>query len=593
MATSTAARLAPGMRLRQRYLIQEVQRQTRLSCTYLALDQERSNRPCLLTEFPIQTREASVQEALLQAFRQAATPLFQLQHPQLPHFSAAFRYKRSLFLVQSHTEGVSYRALLQARQKRGKALTEPEVLHCLTQIIPVLSELHRRGIFHCKLSPDTILLPIEPPRSLDEVHRVLKHEAPLMVGLGAIEQLAQQLLQLQHPERSLDFPPIGQAGYAPPEQLHTGRLFPHSDLYALGVTALVLLTGRDPQDLLDSQTLSWCWQPYVTLSPEFEAVLLRLLAWKPGDRYPHADAALKEIQKAAHHANLQTLLMFKKPSQRRSRLPIPLQQASAESLFPRVAQPGFKPRISPGIKPWELTIGIGVSATAAIAGALFLTAPLGSFQALTTDRLSWMQVMVEHTFGSRQQPSSPHLAQSPGFFQHRRGQTAAKGSSSASSPAPQLDFADPMIASPDAFMPSSQSTSFSLVSSVEDIPVPIYFSADSHSQTLSGTLYELPSQSYLVVAQPGQRLAVRVEGLDATVTVLDSQGQVINSAAEATQRWAGALPGNQTPEQTKNVAGGPVGNNSGEDWARDRYFIRVSGSGEYQLSVRLQPLKSR
>jgi len=32
----------------------------------------------------------------------------------------------------------------------------------------------------------------------------------------------------------------------------TGQVFPNSDLYALAVTALVLLTGKEPEELYDS-----------------------------------------------------------------------------------------------------------------------------------------------------------------------------------------------------------------------------------------------------------------------------------------------------------------------------------------------------
>jgi serine/threonine-protein kinase len=53
---------------------------------------------------------------------------------------------------------------------------------------------------------------------------------------------------------------LGKKGYAPEEQLRHGKAFPSSDLYALAVTALVLLTGQEPQALYDSYKGIWLWK---------------------------------------------------------------------------------------------------------------------------------------------------------------------------------------------------------------------------------------------------------------------------------------------------------------------------------------------
>ena len=85
---------------------------------------------------------------------------------------------------------------------------------------------------------------------------------------------------------------VGKPGYASPEQLQAGTANPSSDLYALAVTCIVLLTGRDPKSLYDPVTLSWLWQRYVTVNPELTSVLNRLLSYKPSDRYPSANDVL-------------------------------------------------------------------------------------------------------------------------------------------------------------------------------------------------------------------------------------------------------------------------------------------------------------
>jgi len=45
-----------------------------------------------------------------------------------------------------------------------------------------------------------------------------------------------------------------------------GIVDPHSDLYALAATVLVLLTGKEPQELIDDNTLTWNWRRKLTLA---------------------------------------------------------------------------------------------------------------------------------------------------------------------------------------------------------------------------------------------------------------------------------------------------------------------------------------
>jgi len=63
----------------------------------------------------------------------------------------------------------------------------------------------------------------------------------------------------------------------------TGRAYPVATSALAVATGVVLLTGREPQELLMTQRLNW--QHWVTVSPEFGRVLNRMLSYQPGDRY--------------------------------------------------------------------------------------------------------------------------------------------------------------------------------------------------------------------------------------------------------------------------------------------------------------------
>ena len=71
----------------------------------------------------------------------------------------------------------------------------------------------------------------------------------------------------------------------------------------LAVTALVLLTGKEPQSLYDSYQGIWLWGKEIKVSHQLEAVLKKMLAYQPNGRYQRADQVLKQLpsQLATHH----------------------------------------------------------------------------------------------------------------------------------------------------------------------------------------------------------------------------------------------------------------------------------------------------
>ncbi len=74
-----------------------------------------------------------------------------------------------------------------------------------------------------------------------------------------------------------------------------GQCYPYTDLYALGVAAVVLLTGVEPELLMD-QNLEWQWHDHVKVSDHLTDILNKMLKEKPKDRYQSAQEVLAALQ---------------------------------------------------------------------------------------------------------------------------------------------------------------------------------------------------------------------------------------------------------------------------------------------------------
>ncbi len=268
-----------GTVLQNRYQILQILGQGGFGRTYLAEDQRRFNELCAIKEFTLTTTDPVAWQKAQELFQREAAILYRIQHPQIPRFRERFEQDQRLFLVQDYVAGKTYHALLDERKAVGGAFTEAEVLQLMHSLLPVLAHIHSLGIIHRDISPDNIIL-----REID-----LK---PVLIDFGVVKELATRL-QSSQPTAPATY--VGKLGYSPSEQMQTGQAYPSSDLYALAVTAIVLLTGKEPQELFDQNQFSWDWQRWVTVNPRFALILNRMLSYRPGDRFQTAAEVLQAL----------------------------------------------------------------------------------------------------------------------------------------------------------------------------------------------------------------------------------------------------------------------------------------------------------
>jgi serine/threonine protein kinase len=533
--------------LRQRYLIKHLLGQGGFGRTYLALDRERFDEPCVLKEFTVSYQDETLVEKAKALFAREASILHQIQHPQIPRFWAAFEWEERLFLVQDYIQGSTYRALLKSRRESGKTFSEAEVLHLLNHLLPVLAYLHDRHIVHRDISPENIVLqPHTPSSSLgsglgsggevlednlsNKFTKVLKETnvlkddftvgLPVLLDFGSVKEATSGLALV-----SSAMTRVGKVGYAPPEQLQTGNVQPHSDLYALAATCLVLLTGREPHALLDSLTLDWHWQPYVRVSREFSNILTKMLALHPGDRYQSA----RDV-----HRDLQRLLGV---------------------LAPMIHMPQ--------LLPWQ-TLASAASTSGASNSAVMTQLPPTQMQSplspLSSPLSNWQLALQQHTLA-------------PQWFSDWRWKAANW--------TPRLAVATSLLLTAGvgvwvfrAPMPGTQQvlqTPFSPEPSAvtaeanPGVPQAIEFGAGGISAVEQGNLQDNQTKIYTLRAAKGQIMSVMLEGSGVKLSLLRSNQKPIDNAAYQTRGWSGQLP------------------------ASENYQIQITGSGAYSLDVSITP----
>lgn len=283
---TAGAELNPGAIVDRRYQIQCVLGRGGFGRTYLAADEQRFNELCVLKEFvPHAQADSVVAQKLRELFQREAETLHRLDHPQIPQFFAGFEAEERLFIAQEYIDGKTYWRLLQERQRQGCRFSQSEILIWLKDLLNLLDYLHRQNIVHRDISPDNIML----KRGA---------QSPVLIDFGVVKQIIPHLhlVNPDDPDGLIQASvSVGKFGYAPYEQIRMGQCSPRSDLYALAVTAVVLLTGKPPNLLMDAKSLEWQWQRHLRLDPQLAQVLSQMMADKPQDRYPSAEAVLQAL----------------------------------------------------------------------------------------------------------------------------------------------------------------------------------------------------------------------------------------------------------------------------------------------------------
>ena len=288
----------------------------------------------------------------------------QLQHPHILPLLDSGEADGFLFYVMPYVTGQS----LRERLAREGELPVHEAVRLITEVVDALAHAHEHGVVHRDIKPDNVMLTGRHALVTDFGVAKAVSEA---TGRNTVTTLGVA---------------VGTPTYMSPEQAAADPNIDHrSDIYAVGVMAYELLTGRPPfvgatpQQVLAAHVTE-APDPVTkrrpAISPALEAIIMRCLAKRPADRFQTAHDLLNQLEPLATQSGGMT------PTQTR---PISAVVAPVHSRMKRLGVIG--------------AIGVGVVAVAVGTFMLLNRAPTTAvlLQAVQLTRAAGVQEMPRIT----------------------------------------------------------------------------------------------------------------------------------------------------------------------------------------------------
>ncbi|MUH01576.1 protein kinase [Scytonema sp. UIC 10036] len=267
-----------------RYTILRILGRGGFGVTFLARNAVLPGKPlCVIKQLCPKVDNINSWKRACQRFEKEAKTLAQLgSHSQIPMLLDYFEVSGEFYLVQEYVKGFN---LAQEVQRTG-LYSEAAVKKLLRELLPVLRYIHKHHVIHRDIKPHNLL------RCEDDGRLVL-------IDFGAVkEELVLKNGTPTDVPANTNF--IGTMGFAPPEQLSLRPVYA-SDIYALGVTCLYLLTEKLPLEFeYDVKTGEICWQKEINVSAYFAQILERMLKLSLEERFKSVDDVIWALDMENH-----------------------------------------------------------------------------------------------------------------------------------------------------------------------------------------------------------------------------------------------------------------------------------------------------
>ena len=248
--------------------------------TFLAIEEKLPGKPpCVIKQLRPSSTTPYILKMARELFAREAETLGKIgNHPQIPRLLDYFEDNNQFYLVQEYVSGFT----LQQEVKKNGVYSETGVRQFLSEIMPLLQYIHEQQVIHRDLKPANLI------RRSQDARLVL-------IDFGAVKNQFSQVTTSQSEQSALTAYAIGTPGFAPPEQMAMRPVYA-SDIYAVGVTCIYLLTAKIPKDLeYNPTTGDMMWEHLVDISDHLTNVLKKMLEVTVRNRYQVAQDVLKAL----------------------------------------------------------------------------------------------------------------------------------------------------------------------------------------------------------------------------------------------------------------------------------------------------------
>lgn len=301
----------------------------------------------------------------VQRFREEAQAAANLNHPNIVTIfdvgrDTAEGVERH-YIVMEYVEGHDLKHLIRERAAAGQTFGIEEAVEIARQICEGVGYAHRRGLVHCDLKPQNVIVTPERKAKVADFGIARAYTAMVAERADVV---------------------WGTPQYYAPEQATGAAPTPASDVYSIGIILYEMLAGRLPFDARDAQELA---RLHLTAEPtalhllnpnvplQLESIVRRALAKDPAQRYRDADQLARVLVAYLQQGEEQTLGQPTYPTLS-SRPVAPSQsQPRAPALSPPLSQ--GQPRAGRPVTPGGMSASQGISRSAAAYPATGSTLP--------------------------------------------------------------------------------------------------------------------------------------------------------------------------------------------------------------------------
>jgi len=203
--------------------------------------------------------------------------LLSLQHPNIVTFRAIEHSNAGRYLVMDYCEGGTLRTWMES----DSPLSWEQNLKLITEVLAGLNHAHSRGIVHCDIKPDNILLNLKPGGPIARISDF------------GIARLTQEMMEFTDN--------TGSPAYMAPERFY-GQYNIGSDIYAVGIMLFELLVGDRPFSGSPGELMSAHLNQRVEIPnqvpSDLQQVISTALEKLPARRYHTAAEMLQAIKVA-------------------------------------------------------------------------------------------------------------------------------------------------------------------------------------------------------------------------------------------------------------------------------------------------------